>query len=202
MLLVAGRPILERLVLHLVGSGFRRIFISINYLGHVIEEYFGNGDKFGCRIEYLRELEPLGTGGSLALLPETPKDPVLVLNGDLVTQVKFGEMLEFHRGGSYAATLGVREYSHAVPFGCIKTRGERIIQFEEKPLLSRLINAGLYVIEPALLARVRKHENFPITDLFEDCLRRKEQLGAFQVDDEWIDVGQREQLKLAREGKA
>jgi dTDP-glucose pyrophosphorylase/CBS domain-containing protein len=202
MLLVAGRPILERLVLHLVGSGIRTVFISINYLGHMIEEYFGNGDKFGCRIEYIRESEPLGTGGSLVLLPETPKHPMLVLNGDLVTQVKLGAMLEFHQSGGYMATLGTREYSHVVPFGCLNVHSGRIVQFEEKPVLARLINTGIYVIDPALLERIPKQEAFPITNLVEDCLCRNEPIGAFRVDDDWIDIGQREQLRLAREGSA
>ena len=200
MLKVAGRPILERLVLHLVGSGIRRVFISINYLGHMIEEHFGNGERFGCRIEYLRESQLLGTGGSLALLPEIPKNPLLVLNGDLVTQMSFAAMLEFHKGEGYVATLGTREYSHVVPFGCVKLESGQIVQFEEKPLLRRYINTGLYVIEPTLLERIPKQEAFPITNLFEDCIARQERLGAFEVEDEWIDVGRRDQLKMAREG--
>ena len=72
MVRVAGRPILERIVLHLVGFGIRRIFLSVNYLANIIEDYFGDGSHHGCTIEYLREDRPLGTGGSLSLLPETP----------------------------------------------------------------------------------------------------------------------------------
>jgi dTDP-glucose pyrophosphorylase len=200
MIPVAGRPILERLVLHLVGHGIRRIFLSINYLGHIIENHFGDGQKFGCKIEYLRESQPLGTGGALALLPETPSNPLIVLNGDLVTMVNFGAMIEFHERGGHAATLGVREYSHVVPFGCVGINAGRIVQFEEKPILTRFINTGLYILEPKLLARVPRQQDFPITNLFEDCLRRGEALGAYEIEDDWIDIGQREQLKLAREG--
>jgi hypothetical protein len=110
MILVAGRPILERLVLHLVGSGIRRIFISVNYLAHVIERHFGDGHGFGCQIEYLREAKPLGTGGPLSLLPARPRDPLVLLNGDLVTQADIGAMLEFHRQGRYAVTVGTRSH--------------------------------------------------------------------------------------------
>ncbi len=198
MIPVAGRPILERLVLHLVGYGIRRVFLSINYLGHMIEEHFGNGEKFGCRIDYLRESQSLGTGGALALLPEDPVEPLLVINGDLVTQVNIGLLLDSHRKGGHVATLGVSEYSHTVPFGCVLVHQGRITQFEEKPVLSRLINTGIYVLSPDLLSRVPAGQNYPITNLFEDCVRRGESVGIYEVEKDWIDVGLREQLKKAR----
>ena len=119
MLKVAGRPILERLILHLVGSGIRRVFISVNYLGHVIEDHFGDGSDFGCRIEYLREAEPLGTAGSLSLLP-TPTDPVLVMNGDLVTSADVGHLLDFHEAGGFH----VLDRDPALPArGALRVRG-------------------------------------------------------------------------------
>ena len=101
MIPVAGRPILERLVLHLVGCGIRQVFLSINYLGHIVEQHFGDGSRFGCRIEYLREEQPLGTGGALALLPEPPTELLLVMNGDGVTQVDIGALLDFHERGGH-----------------------------------------------------------------------------------------------------
>lgn len=202
MIPVAGRPILERLVLHLVGHGIRRIFLAINYLGHIVEKHFGDGRKFGCEIEYLRESQPLGTGGALSLLPSRPNEPLLVLNGDLVTQVNVDEMLEFHRNGGHLATIGLRQYAHMVPFGCVRLNGSRIIHFEEKPMLSRLINTGIYVLSPALLERIHPAAEFPITHLFEECLRRGESVGGFEATGDWIDVGQRDQLREAREGSA
>lgn len=199
MIRVAGRPILERLILHLVGYGIRRIYLSINYLGHIIEEHFGNGSHFGCQIEYLREEAPLGTGGALSLLPVAPTSPLVVLNGDLVTQADVGALLEFHSKNAYVASMAVRRYFHQVPFGCVEMESGRIIHLEEKPLLERFINAGIYVLSPEALSRIPKGF-FPITTLFEDCIERKMPVGAFEVDDDWIDVGQREQLKQAQEG--
>lgn len=201
MVRVAGRPILERLVLHLVGFGIRRIFLAIHYKGELIEEHFRDGKGFGCRIEYLRELQPLGTGGALSLLPEKPAHPLLVLNGDLVTQVNLERMLAFHTDGNYFVTVGVRRYWHQVPFGCVELDGDRICKFEEKPVLERFINAGVYVLSVEAVARVPK-KFFPITDLLEECLERGEPIGAFEIHDDWIDVGQREQLKQAQEGSA
>jgi len=199
MIKVAGRPILERLVLHLVGFGIQRIFLSINYLGHVIEEHFQDGKRFGCEIEYLREEEPLCTGGALALLPQKPSDPLIVMNGDLVTQVNLDQMLAFHSSGEFVATMGVRGYSHQVPFGCAEVKNGRLTRLEEKPLITRWINAGTYVLSPQVVNRIPK-KYFPITDLFEGCIERSESVGAFPIEGDWIDVGQREQLNQAREG--
>lgn len=199
MIKVAGRPILERLVLHLVGFGIQRIFLSINYLGHVIEEHFQDGKRFGCEIEYLREEEPLCTGGALALLPQKPSNPLIVMNGDLVTQVNLDQMLAFHSAGNFVATVGVRGYSHQVPFGCADVKNGRLTRLEEKPLITRWINAGTYVLSPQVVNRIPK-KYFPITDLFEGCIERNESVGAFPIEGDWIDVGQREQLNQAREG--
>ena len=200
MIPVAGRPILERLVLHLVGCGIRRVFLSINYLGHIVERHFGDGSRFGCRIEYLREEQPLGTGGALALLPEPPTEPLLVMNGDVVTQVDLGAMLDFHERGGHKATMGVRVYSHTVPFGCVETMDGRVTELVEKPDLTRVINTGIYVLDPMLLGRVPCGRDFPITELFTDCLHRGESVGAFEMADDWIDVGHKDQLHQARNG--
>ena len=198
MLRVAGRPILERLVLHLVGAGVTRVFLSINYLGHLVEQHFGDGSAFGCQIEYLREDAPRGTGGALALLPTPPTAPLLVMNGDLVTQVDVAAMLRFHESGRFAATLGTRLYTHDVPFGCVNVDDGRVTRFEEKPTLTKIVNAGIYVVSPELVARVPATGEFPLPALFDDCLARGERVGAFGIEGDWIDVGRQEQLKEAR----
>jgi dTDP-glucose pyrophosphorylase len=200
MVRVAGRPILERIVLHMVGFGIGRVFLSINYLGHIVEEYFGEGERFGCQIDYLRESKPLGTGGPLSLLPKLPSVPLLVMNGDLVTQANLGALLDFHQRGGYQATVAVQRYSHTVPFGCLRLNGQRIVDIEEKPVLSRVVNAGIYVLNPELVARVPREQEFPITLLVEDALQRGESVGAFEILDDWIDVGQRDQLRVAQTG--
>jgi dTDP-glucose pyrophosphorylase len=200
MLQVAGRPILERIVLHLVGNGIRRIFLSVNYLGHLIEDHFGDGATFGARVEYLRETDPLGTAGSLALLPETPTDPIIVMNGDLVTSADLGGLLDAHAGSGAVATIGVRRYLHTVPFGCVERDGDRIVRLEEKPTVVRDINSGIYALSPVLLARVPTGRASTMPELLEAALDRGERVGAFEVEGDWIDVGQRDQLDRARGG--
>lgn len=194
MIHVAGRPILERVILHLVGFGIRNVVLSVHYLGHMIEEHFGDGARFGCKISYLREKRPLGTGGALSMLKHVPEHPLVVMNGDLITQANIASMLAFHKSGGHAATMAIRRYGHRVPFGCVELAGHRIVRLEEKPLLERAINAGIYVLNPSLVRRIPRRF-FPITELFEQCLSRNEKVGAFEIEEEWVDVGQREQLK-------
>jgi dTDP-glucose pyrophosphorylase len=200
MLQVAGRPILERIVLNLVGFGVKRIFLSVNYLGHVIEEHFGDGGRFGIRIEYLREPEPLGTAGALAMLPEPPRDAVLVMNGDLVTSADLGALLDFHAAGDFVATIGIRRYLHTIPFGCVDRADGLVTRVDEKPTIAREVNGGIYALEPELLARVPRGAPSTMPALIEGALGRSERVGAFEIQDDWIDVGQREQLARAREG--
>jgi dTDP-glucose pyrophosphorylase len=200
MLRVAGRPILERIVLHLVGSGIHRIFLSVNYLAHVIEDHFGDGRELGASIEYLREREPLGTAGSLALLPERPGHALLVLNGDLVTSVDIATLLAFHEAGGYAATIGTRQYVHTVPFGCVERDGDRVVAIEEKPTIGREVNTGIYALAPHVIDLVQRDTPTAMPDLIERLLRAREPVGAFEVEDDWVDVGQRDQLIRAREG--
>lgn len=197
MVKVAGRPILERIVLHLVSYGIRQVFLSINYLGHIIEEHFGDGRTFGCHIDYLREKEPLGTGGALSLLPEKSNDPVLVMNGDLVIQADLNRMLRFHESKSYYATMGIRPYTHEVPFGCVELSGEQIIGLQEKPLLQKMINAGVYVLSPEAVSEVPHNTFYPITTIFENAIKEEKICGSWVIDSEWMDIGIPKQLQKA-----
>ena len=198
MIHVAGRPILERIILHLVGAGIRQIFLAVNYKADVIEAHFGNGVRFGCTIEYLRETTPLGTGGALSLLPSMPQKPILVLNGDLLTQFDVDSLLAFHTGGGYHATVGLHEYTHTVPFGVVDIVDDCIVSMREKPSEVWLTNAGIYVLEPSVVARVPRGSEYPLPALIEECLDRRERVGAFRIETDWIDVGHQGELKRAR----
>jgi dTDP-glucose pyrophosphorylase len=203
MLPVAGRPILERIVLHLVGCGIRRILLTVNYLGHVIEEHFGTGSAFGCRIDYVREDPdcPLGTGGALGLLPRLglrPDRPLVVMNGDLITDCPVGDLLDAHESHGFAATVAVSEYSHQVPFGVVRVEDGGLAGIVEKPVSSWSVNAGVYALQPELLDRVPTDRLYPITSLLDDCLRRGEPVGVWRMPGSWLDVGRPAELAQAR----
>lgn len=198
MLLVAGRPILERIVLHLVGAGIRRVFLSVNYLSEIIERHFGDGERFGCRIEYLKETKPLGTGGSLSLLPAAPPAPLLVLNGDLITQCPVGPLLEFHARGRHTITIGVADYSHTVPFGVVTLKHDTVAELQEKPTLTWQTNAGIYALEPSVLTKIPRDVPVSMPDVVQGCLDRGQSVGAFSIAGEHIDVGRTSELARAR----
>jgi dTDP-glucose pyrophosphorylase len=198
MLPVAGRPILERLILHLVGFGIRRIFLSVNHLKEIVKDYFGEGQSLGCRIQYLDEDEPLGTGGPLSLLPEPPKAPVVVLNGDLITQTDINAMLELHCKNKNYATMGIRKYIHEVAYGCVEIDDNGfLVEMEEKPLLEKNINAGIYVLSPEAIESV-PNAFYPITEVFKVAMQENKRCGVYHTDGEWIDVGQPHHLFAAR----
>jgi dTDP-glucose pyrophosphorylase len=199
MLRVAGRPILERIVLHLVGHGIHRIFIAINYLSEMIVAHFQDGARFGAQIEYLREKQSLGTAGALGLLPEAPTAPVLLMNGDLVTQADVGALLQFHGSGTQTISVAVRKYFHTVPFGCVQLDGGgRVTALDEKPTLTRLVNAGIYVFDPKVVARVPIGVESTAPALIESAMAAGEAVRALEIEDDWIDVGQKEQFRKAR----
>ncbi|HSK95192.1 MAG TPA: nucleotidyltransferase family protein [Euzebyales bacterium] len=202
MLPVAGRPILERLVLHLVGAGIRTIFLSVNYRREQIEEHFGNGADFGCSIQYLVEDsdQPLGSGGALSLLTERrwfPTRPLLVLNGDLVVDFSVTDLLAAHARENVAATMVVHPFRYQVPYGVVQADDQRLTCLVEKPVTSWLVNTGIYVLEPGLISRIPAGEPFPITTLFEECLEHGDRVGVFEIED-WQDVGQPAELLRAR----
>ena len=198
MLKIAGKPILERLVLHLVSHGIRRIFISVNYLSHIIEDYFQDGAAWGCQISYLKEKEPLGSGGALSLLPELPRQPLILMNGDLVLEANLSELLRFHETGNYYATMGAHYYTHEVPFGCLKINNNQLTELEEKPLITKTINGGVYVVSSEAIQTVPKATYFPITKIFEDALKSSQICGVYPMGGDWLDVGEPNQLNQAR----
>ena len=190
LLKVGDRPVLELILQQLHAYGFYWVFISVNYLGSQIEEYFGDGQRHGLSISYLRESEPLGTAGPLALVPRPLELPCIVVNADLLTKVNFSHMLDFHREGGFQLTVGVKEYPFQLPFGVLATQGDRVVGFREKPAETRLINAGVYVVDPSLFEMVPRGTRYDMNDLIEGVISQPDkQVGAFLIREYWMDIG-------------
>lgn len=197
MIKVAGRPILERLILQFVTHGITNIYLAVNYLAHVIEDHFEDGTRYGCKIEYLRENKPLGSGGALSLLPDTPTHPTVLINGDLIVDVNFSHMLDFHCQNKFYTTMGVHPYYHQVPYGCIDEVNKQIVSIEEKPVIQKTINAGVYVLSPEAVASIPTNTFFPITELIENALEASRPCGTFSINREWVDIGSPKELEKA-----
>lgn len=203
MMPVAGRPILERIVLHLVSAGVSRIHLAVNYLAEVIEDHFGDGAELGAHIEYLREApdRPLGTAGALGLLPDAVRSgttPILVLNGDLVTRFSVADLCATHAREHAAVTVGITEHRYEVPFGVVAVEGSEIVALDEKPPTTWLVNAGVYAVAPAVAARVGRGEELSMPRLVAETLAKGERVAACPIGEDWTDVGTPETLRRAR----
>jgi dTDP-glucose pyrophosphorylase len=197
LLLVAGKPMLEHIIERAKLEGFNHFVIAIHYLGHMIEEYFGNGERLGVQIDYLREESPLGTAGALGLLNPLPKVPFVVTNGDVITDIRYGELLNFHIRYSAAATMAVRVHEWQHPFGVVQMQGVDIIGFEEKPIARSQINAGVYVLDPLALSVLTTDAHCDMPTLFERLQIKKERTVAYPMHEPWLDVGRPLDLQLA-----
>ncbi len=199
MMSVGGRPILETLVRILHGHGIERFYLSVNYLAEQIEDHFGDGSAFGVDIRYLREERPLGTAGSVRPLVETESEPILVINGDVLSRVNPRTILDYHRQEGAAATVAVREHRVEVPFGVVEIDGNRLVKVREKPTETYFINAGIYVVEPGQLGLIPADQRFDMTDLLQRIGQKDgSHVACFPVPEYWVDIGRVEDLERAR----
>jgi dTDP-glucose pyrophosphorylase len=197
LLKVGDRPLLETLVEMLTHNGFRRFYISVNYRADQVKQVMGDGQRFGAEIRYLEENERLGTAGALSLIPERPLEPILVMNGDVLTKINFRSLLDFHHEQKASATMCVREYEFQVPFGVVRTKDLRIIGIEEKPIKRFFVNAGIYVLEPEALDMIPKQSYFDMPKLFEALTESSRPAAAFPVHEYWMDIGRMDDLDRA-----
>lgn len=189
LLKVGGKPVLETIVKNFSDQGFHRFFISVNYKSKMIEDYFGDGKRFGVEINYLREGEKLGTAGALSLLPDRPDSPFLVMNGDLLTKINFSHLLDFHEKGEAKATMCVRKYDFQVPFGVVKIEHGQLVSVEEKPVQSFFVNAGIYVLNPETTENIPPNTYFDMTTLFNRLREQQERTIVFPIHEYWLDIG-------------
>lgn len=199
MLEVGGRPILQRIIESAVEEGFSQIYLSVHYLADVIEDYFQDGESFGVRIKYLKEESALGTAGCLSLIEESLSSPLVVANGDVLTEVKFSELLKYHNEHKADATMTVRPHHIKNEFGVVHTSGIEIESFEEKPVYRCQINAGLYVLNPNVFKYLEKNQFCDMPDLFERIRRDGCRTIAYPLHESWVDVGRLEDLKRIRQ---
>lgn len=190
LLEIGGKPILETIVENFVKSGFRQFFIAVHYRAEQIKNYFGNGERWGIRIDYIDEVEPMGTAGAIGLLPEDlPDVPLIVMNGDILTQIDFARLLAYHNEQQAIATLCVRQYEFQIPYGVVKQDQQQVIGIEEKPLQSCLTNAGIYVLDHSLIKIVAEQKRLDMPTLLNQQVANGEHVAMFPINDYWLDIG-------------
>lgn len=197
MLLIAGKPLLEIIMQQCINAGFCNFYFAVNYLKTQIKDYFQDGSRWGVKIRYLEEDKPLGTAGALSLLPQLPDEPMLVLNGDVLTRVDITQLLRFHMLTDAAATLCVRQHTTQIPYGVVHLDNELVLGLEEKPLLTHYVNAGIYFLKPHLLELIPKNTFFDMPQLLEIAAKQSFKVCAFPIHEYWLDVGHPETLERA-----
>lgn len=189
LLKVGEKPILETILENFLAQGFYRFYVCINYKGQMIRDHFGDGRRWDAEIAYVEERQRMGTAGALSLLPEAPQQPLIVMNGDLLTKVDFVRLLQFHQRNHSAATLCVREHSYTVPYGVVEMDGYAVTGLVEKPTQRYYVNAGIYVLNPEVLGRIPGDSYYDMPTLLNDLLAERQPVFSFPLREYWIDIG-------------
>lgn len=195
---VGGKPLIEHIVRQLSHAGIDNLHVSVNYLADKIKSHLGDGAEWGTQISYLEEIDKLGTAGALSLLPADVDHPLLVMNGDIMTNSDFRHLLDFHRYHKAALTVCVVEYSFAIPYGVFSIDDGHVTGLMEKPEHKVPINAGIYVVEPRLLKLIPPGRRYDMTNLIEDCLKAGEPVVPYLIHEHWMDIGNPRDLETAR----
>jgi len=197
MLNVGGRPLLETIIRNVVQQGFRNIFISVNYMAEMIVEHFGDGSALGAAIQYVHETERLGTAGALGLLPQPSELPMVVTNGDILTTINYGALLDFHNGTGAEATMAVREHKVHVPYGVVTANDGYLETIREKPTESWYVSAGIYVVGPAVFNHVERGVHIDMPTVLERVVGNKGRVAVFPIREYWLDIGRMEDFEQA-----
>jgi len=198
MVEVGGMPLIERQILSLVRAGISKVFIAVNYLSNIIEEHFGDGRAYGIVIGYLRENEPLGTAGALSLLEYKPSAPIVVMNGDIITDSDFANLYNFHRDHASDVTVAAVDYHVNIPYGVIKSHEEHVTDIIEKPGQRFLCNAGIYAVDAGILELIPGGQFYNMTELLKSAVAKDLRVCVFPIHEYWSDIGTAEELEKAR----
>ena len=199
MIEINGIPLLERQVKCLAGMGVSVIYISVNYLSEIIKEHFGDGHHFGVIIRYLDEDKKLGTAGALSLLPELDNSqPIIVMNGDILTTSDFVSLYHFHQEQNAMVTMSAINYHIDIPYGVIDYKGTIVEALREKPSQSFFCNAGIYALSIEALKDIPSNTFWNMTDLIDKCLLNEDKVIVFPVHEYWTDIGTPTDLDNAR----
>jgi len=197
MLRVGNKPILETIIEGFKQYGYSNFIFSVNYKKEVIQEYFQNGEAFDVTIEYVEEDKRMGTAGALSLLENRPTEPFFVMNGDLLTQINFDQLMQFHIEYQSVATMCVREYEYQIPYGVIETAGTNLVTIKEKPIHRSFVNAGIYVLNPEIFDYIPQDEFYDMPTLFEQLIEKEKKTSVFPIHEYWLDIGQVEDFNKA-----
>jgi NDP-sugar pyrophosphorylase family protein len=200
LLAVGDKPLLQHLLERLSGSGITDVTLATGYLAELIEAFCGDGRRFGLRITYCREPMPLGTAGPLSLLRGRVAEDefFLLMNGDIVTDLPYGDLLEFARKGDHPLTVAYVEHTYKSPFGVLQISGGLITDVVEKPEMRSFVSSGIYAVKGSALRYVPDHQFFTVPDLIQRLRAAGERVAAYPVTGLWVGVEDLGELEKVR----
>lgn len=196
MLPVGDRPLLEHIVERLRMSGIHQVKMTTRYKKDQITRHFGNGEDFGVNIEYVEENSPLGTAGALGNFKEIG-ETLLVINGDILTNLDFRSMNDFHYEHGADMTVAVKQYELNVPYGVIETNGSFVTGVFEKPVVQHFINAGIYLLNQKVCRFIPSDQPYEMTDLIDRALSEGCRVASFPIREYWLDIGHADDYQRA-----
>ncbi len=194
MIKVFDKPMIKHIIDSAISDGFRNFFISVNYLKDKIENYLGDGSKFGIKINYIREKKPLGTAGSLSLQKSTNNLPAIVVNGDAFTDVNYNNLIKYHNKIKSQFTIVTSLQRDKEESGVLITKSNKVTDLKEKPIVIKKINAGIYVINKSILKLIKKNRHLNMTDFIKFLIRKKKRVVSFPIYEKWQDLGTKSSL--------
>lgn len=192
-----GKPLLEHILLRLKQSGFHNFIISVHYLKEQIIDYFGDGDNLGVNIDYVIEETPLGTGGAITLVSSSIKGPIIVCNGDIITDINFKHFLDFHLQNESRASICLHTYEQIVPYGVALIENNTLIDLKEKPINTYLVNSGIYCVDSKLIELIPRNSQIHMPDVLSIFQLNHIPISTFVSNETWIDFGAPADLEIA-----
>lgn len=199
LLPLSGKPLLQYTINHLKEYGVNNIIISVGYKAEKIKEYFGDGNRFGVKITYIKEDEPMGTAGPLRLAKDLLKEPFIMCNADELKEIDLIDMFTFHNKNKGLATIALTTVEDPSKYGVARLQGNKIVEFVEKPKShppSRLINSGLYILDPKVIDYVPEGYAMIEKDVFPKIAQEGNLFG-YSFIGYWQDIGDMESYSQA-----
>jgi len=202
MLKVGDKPIIESILERFIRHGFNKFYISVFYKSEVLQDHFGDGSKWNVSIKYIKESSPLGTAGSLSLLPNLNEElSMIVMNGDILSDINFENLLDFHEERGGVATICAREYDFKIPYGVLEFEDCLVTKINEKPVQRFFVNAGVYVVEQKFINSIQKNTYSDMPHHLQSFIDKGENVNIFPLHESWLDIGRIEEYNLANESK-
>lgn len=194
MIQIKGKPMLEHIILKFKKESFKNFYLSVFYLKNKIKKYFKDGKFLNVNIKYIEENKPLGTAGSLKFFKKKFNLPLIVCNGDVLSNISLQNLLKFHKKNNSFATMAVIKYSHQTPYGVVNAKGFNFSSIKEKPIKEYYVSAGVYCLNPKAIDFIPSNKKVDIPDLFKIIKKNRKKTIIFPVHENWNDVGRLEDL--------